>query len=476
MLFGCVFAAFAHAGTWAQAEVQITVDPVRRTAVVKGKLEASGGHEKNLSFLPSAIGIPDLGRRSSGVLLTDNDGKRIGYKAFNSAEYVAERSFSAFEYAVDLSPAADARSAAHASWVSGDAGLIYLDDLLPLGVKKAAVSFQLPRGWVTRSSEPSAGKNVFEVNDTGRAVFVIGNAIRSAPGSSSGPAVAVSGNWLFTDVEAAEMAAEILEEYRKIFGALPSGSASVVLLPMPQEAVSKGTWEAETRGTTVVIASTDMPFRTQSLQRLHEQLRHELFHLWLPNAVKLTGKYDWFYEGFALYQSLKTGVALNRIRFEDMLDTLSRAHNIDKSEIARRSLLEASDDRWAGAETVVYARGMLVAFLADLELLRASGGKRSVETIFRNVLASSKSLTSAADGNTVILKAFNEDTATAAIARDHISGSKPINWDALIESAGLESEPGTSRTKLRIRSKLNGGQKAMLDKLGYNNWRKLRQK
>ena len=42
----------------------------------------------------------------------------------------------------------------------------------------------------------------------------------------------------------------------------------------------------------------------------------------IPNDVNLSGNYDWFYEGFALYQSLKLAVGLNRIRFEDFLDTL----------------------------------------------------------------------------------------------------------------------------------------------------------
>src|SRR5207245_2243287 len=107
-----------------------------------------------------------------------------------------------------------------------------------------------------------------------------------------------------------------------------------------------GSWEADTRGSSVTIISSDTPFKSQSLQQLHEQLRHEIFHLWIPNGVNLSGNYDWFYEGFALYQALKSGITMNRIRFEDFLDTISRAYNIDNAAEHKLSLVEASRNRW----------------------------------------------------------------------------------------------------------------------------------
>ena len=110
-----------------------------------------------------------------------------------------------------------------------------------------------------------------------------------------------------------------------------------------------------------------------------------MFHLWLPNAVNLSGHYDWFYEGFALYESLKSGVALNRIRFDDYLDTLWRAYTFDSAFASRPSLIDASANRSAGGDTDLYARGMVIAFLTDLELMRTSGGKNNIETLLGNL-------------------------------------------------------------------------------------------
>ena len=166
---------------------------------------------------------------------------------------------------------------------------------------------------------------------------------------------------------------------------------------------SVGTWEADTRGSTITIVSSDMPFKTQSLQRLHEQLRHEIFHLWIPNGVNLSGNYDWFYEGFALYQSLKVGVAVNRIRFEDMLDTLSRAYNIDSMQSQKLSLIDASKNRWNGSNTQVYARGMLVAFLCDLALLEKSKGKLSTDDLLRDLYEAHRPTAPRQDGNAAVL-------------------------------------------------------------------------
>lgn len=480
-IFVLVLAVSIHFEARAQEvyfEGSITFYPARQAAVVSGKWAGPVRSRRGLSFLNSAIGAPGLGRRISEVKMSDAAGEPVAFKAFNAAEYVAEKEFSAFSYVVDLRTLADRRSAAHASWIGAETGLIFLDDVLPLvpdaGKAGARIAITVPDSWKLAGAQTSRPDRVYEFANVGRSAFVIGKELRQMDGQRGNSALTliIGGQWLFTDAEASAMAAEIYDEYKKIFGGAPVEHAYVVLLPMPQAGVSKGVWEAETRGSTVVVTSSDMPFRTQSLQRLHEQLRHEIFHLWLPNGVNLTGRYDWFYEGFALYQSLKTGVATNRIRFEDMLDTLSRARNIDAAITPRRSLIEASRERWSGADTQLYARGMAVAFLADLVLLERSNGKRSIENILHDIFAANRPPAEPADGNMVVLKRFEQLPELAGVVADHIKGAKPIAWNGIIEGAGLEEGPGIV---LRIKRKISGKQKALLDKLGYNNWRKLTQ-
>jgi predicted metalloprotease with PDZ domain len=224
----------------------------------------------------------------------------------------------------------------------------------------------------------------------------------------------------------------------------------------------------------VTIISSDTPFKSQSLQRLHEQLRHEMFHLWIPNGVKLTGNYDWFYEGFALYQSLKMGVGVNRLRFEDYLDTLSRAYDIDRLSGSKLSLIDASKNRWNGNNnTQVYARGMLVAFLCDLALLDASNGKRSTETIVREIYSRYRPPSLEMDGNEVVLARLRSSKELVPIIDAYITGTDSIKLAEHLKVAGIEPANDSGPTSLRIAAKPADRQKNLLDKLGYNSWRKL---
>lgn len=228
-----------------------------------------------------------------------------------------------------------------------------------------------------------------------------------------------------------------------------------------------GEWEADTRGTAVTIVSSDTAFSTQSIQRLHEQLRHELFHLWLPNAVNLSGHYDWFYEGFALYESLKSGVALNRIRFDDFLDTMSRAYTFDSALASRPSLIDASANRSAGGDADLYARGMLIAFLTDLELMGSSGGKASVETLLRSVFEKYHNAPTPVDGNKSVL-----DLIASPLITRYVQGSEQIDLNGALNLAGIDLVKSGPSYSLKVTGKPDRRQREMLDKLGYNNWRR----
>jgi hypothetical protein len=188
----------------------------------------------------------------------------------------------------------------------------------------------------------------------------------------------------------------------------------------------------------------------------------------MPNGVNLSGNYDWFYEGFALYQSLKLGVALNRLRFDDFLDTLARAYTIDALGSDRRSLIGASAARVKGADTQIYARGMLVAFLTDLALLRNSGGKTGIAATLQKIFQTYRHPAAPTEGNKAVL----EIIALPQIART-VTGDDPIDWKADLDSAGIEAIEQNSVVRLRVISKPDGRQRKMLDRLGYNNWRKL---
>lgn len=459
----------------------IKVDPPSGTVHVTGRFmqPTHGGNRANLSFLLDYAGVSGLGKRFSSVVLADTDGKTVANKRMIDGEYLGERGFINWKYTVDLTPPSHPAAAAHVSWLTRSDGLLMLHDLLPVTLRgqTAEISFDLPAGWTISSADRETSVKTFTVADAENAVFFLSapSHAREVAAAGSGLRLNISGSWPFSDAEAAEIAAGIYNYFEKLFKSRPKGDVLIGLRRFPQD-VRPGNWEADTRGTTINIISSDMPFKSQSLQRLHEQLRHEIFHLWIPNGLNLIGNYDWFYEGFALYQSLKMAVAVNRIRFDDMLDTLSRVYAIDNRKTDRISLIDASKRRWNNANTDVYARGMLVAFLCDLTILERTKGKRSVSDLLTDVYVRHKTVSELMDGDAAILTTMDTYEGLGPVVSRYIKGSERIDLAPTLKAAGLEIVGGTSSPTIKVVSKPSGRQKDFLDQLGYNNWRKLSRK
>jgi hypothetical protein len=459
--------------------VDVMIESGSRRASVKGSSPVSS---RNLSFLGSIGGIGNLGTRVVDLQLFDASQKPVSYKKLIDGEFLAEEDFTLWSYGIDLTPPKNRSAAAHVSWLSDDVGILMAADLLPRRAASRPLMVNLVPAADARSgvqmpvytAEKNLKDNIFELENVDDAIFFLGKGWRSGKASKNqgSPRLLISGDWNFTDAEASEVVGEIYLEYKKIFGSEPPTDVLVSIAKFPNQ-TAPGEWQAETRGRNVTIISSDMPFKSQSVQRLHEQLRHELLHLWIPNMLNLSGNYDWFYEGFALYESLKLAVKLNRIRFEDFLDTLSRAHTIDSAGSQRTSLVQMSANRFSGANTQVYARGMLVAFLCDLALLEQSKGKKSVEDILRELFARHRKPAASADGNSAVLALLKSNPSLLPVVENYIEGSRNLEWTSQLDGAGIEDSDTGPLTSLRVKEKLNGRQKALLDKLGYNNWRKL---
>ena len=152
-----------------------------------------------------------------------------------------------------------------------------------------------------------------------------------------------------------------------------------MLVPYPGE-TGPSSWSAETRGNVVVLLLGRNAKRKSVLSRLGIVLSHELFHLWVPNSLKLEGAYDWFFEGFTLYQALRMDLRLGLISFDDYLETIASVYDsyLSSPDRDRLSLIEASERRWTVSGSLVYEKGMLVAFLFDLALNRAADCQSAV--------------------------------------------------------------------------------------------------
>jgi predicted metalloprotease with PDZ domain len=462
-------------------EAKITLAPGASTTVqIEGKIlrQKIAGSNKSWSFMRSFPGVENLGERIESLNLSNAKGERVAFRSLVPGEYLAEEQAENYLYQANLktpNPAA----MAHVSWIRDEQGILMLGDLLPQFTAannqpiSAKITFQLPVDWKIISREKKSGNGEFFVSDVEKAIFLIGKNWREKEISvdKNNLNFAISGEWKFSDDEAFQMAGEIFAEYKKQLGDIPFENARINLIHFPSE-ISFDRWEAETRGANVTILSSDMPFKTLSLQRLHEQLRHEIFHLWLPNSLALTGNYAWFYEGFTVYQSLRTALEMNQIRFEDFLRTLEQAQFIDSRRIQRTSLIEASKNRWNDSSSTVYARGMLIAFLCDLALLKNSKGKRSVADLFRQILKLYPISNKAVDGNTSVLSVLDGYAELRPIVEKYVSAAEKINWQTELESTGIESRESGSVLKLQVKTKLQNQEKNLLEKLGYNNWRK----
>jgi predicted metalloprotease with PDZ domain len=480
LLAAAFFLILPIAGKARAQELDILIKLDGGVISVQGKqLARNDRPDRRIYFAREYAGHDIPGERVSGLTLSDAPGRAVTYKQLAPGEFLADAGFGSWSYTLTPGVPKKGAAAAHVSWLADDRGMLMLDDILPkfaddTGKVSAKIEFALPGGWKISGAVKQAGANVFETSDVYKAVFFVGKGHRVKKGSNGSPDLIISGEWLFTDEEAVKITEEIYADHRRLFGAAPFERVQIVLSKFPNTE-RPGTWEAETRGNSVAILSADMPFQTQSVQKLHEQLRHEMFHLWVPNAVNLSGNYDWFYEGFALYQALRLGISANRIRFDDMLDTLSRAYNVDQFQFQsqRGTLIEASGSRWAGGNTQVYARGMIAAFLCDITMLHNSKGKTSVSDVLRRVYTEHSYSKPREDGNTAVLRILESYEYLRPLTGRYVRGSENIEWKKELDAVGLEAIDANNTVRLKVKDKLSGNQKAFLDKLGYNNWRKL---
>lgn len=435
--------------------------------------------QKILSFLKNYADAERLDERIGSLKIKDDKNQEIQFSKTANGEIISATEISSVSYKLNLRAPENTLTAAHVSWLTETHGLLMLNDLLPdFGKPRAAnVSIEAPENWkISGPQNQTIEKNRknFRIADVGNSVFLIGTDWHKNSvfvGDSIINFLTV-GEWNFTPDEAGKIANEILSEYEKIFGEIPFKNINVFLLPFPRP-MEFERWRAETRGSNVVILSSLTTFKSVQTQRLHEQLRHELFHLWIPNNLNLTGDYSWFYESYTQYAALKTGVNLNRITFPDFLNTLGQAINQTLNRNQTASLLESSKTRWRGANSGAYAEGMLVAFLTDATLLRESRGKIDLLEIFRRVYQKHRIHENQADGNHAVLEILRSYKPLTPIIEKYILGTSNMNFANHLTGTGIVFFSSEGGKKLQVKSKLDRREKDLLNKLGYNNWRKV---
>jgi predicted metalloprotease with PDZ domain len=229
-------------------------------------------------------------------------------------------------------------------------------------------------------------------------------------------------------------------------------------------------WTAETRGNVVVLLMGKNGSRKKVLSRIGIVLSHEMFHLWVPNSLDLSGDYDWFFEGFTLYEALVTDLRLGFISFDDYLDTIARVYDSYMSSADSRlfSLIEASERRWTTQSSLVYDKGMLVAFIYDLSLRKTTDCKVSLEDVYAELFR--QPARGQTNANETIIRLLTAHEGLESFARDHVEATTMISLNPQLADYGLVLQPGTSAsgaTMLRLAQDLSKSQRKLVGCLGY---------
>jgi predicted metalloprotease with PDZ domain len=220
-----------------------------------------------------------------------------------------------------------------------------------------------------------------------------------------------------------------------------------------------------------MLLSGRSPSKTAALAQLSVPLSHELFHLWVPNGLPtLEGNYDWFYEGFTMYQAMRAGLRLRLLTFPDYLNAMGRAYDIYRSarDSDKLSLLAASQQRWAGSTMLVYNKGMLAAFLYDLTLRQSSNGKRTLDDAYRELFRRHHAAAPGTDGNAAVIDVLNSQTGMQDFTRRYVESAGTIDLESAIAPFGLRVERGGARTRVTVADSLTRNQRDLLRKFGYN--------
>ncbi len=412
-----------------------------------------------------------LAERIENLRLADETGSGVQVRQLAPGEFEAAHTATNFSYTLKLEPPAFAADAAHVSWLSGEHGFLMLGDVLPLPASRASIKFILPSGWSVLSTDEKNSDGRYETNDAEASVYMLGRNLRERRGRAGALTfmLATAGEWPFRDEEAADSISDLLKDYDKIFGGPPRPRVLVALAPPPRAAPSNF-WSAETRGGTVTLISGRMPTRLTASAQLSGALGHELLHLWVPNALALDGEYDWFYEGFTNYLALRTGMRRSQLTFQDYLNALGRAFDDYKAARGTQelSLPDASQRRWSNGSSLVYSKGMLVAFLYDLTLLSRTRGRNSLEAAYTELFRQHPSGARREDGNRAVIDVLGRLQGMRDFTSRYIQGASQIDLPASLEPFGLKIVPGGVRTHVAVADILSDAQRDLLRKLGYN--------
>jgi hypothetical protein len=416
------------------------------------------------SFRNAYAGILGIAERIKDFRATTSSERDAKAKKIATGEFRTELPANKISYTVDVSKPA-AGDVSHVSWIARDYGFLMFADLLPEDFTNISVRFDLPGGWGVASASAGAG-NLFQVVEPEKEIFLLGRSFSRASQAVDDVSVTtvLGGTWPFKERDALGAAKKVMKSYLELTRyKLPDG-AFIMIAPLPVK-VGDTKWRAETRGSTVVLLIDPNADFKNWVGQLGIIFTHELLHLWVPNRLGLKGDYDWFFEGFTLYTALQTALKLKIIDFKEFLNTLARVYDSYLSYPDDMSLLDASERRWTSSNSLVYEKGMLVAFLYDLKIRKESGGATTLADRYRELFGGR--VAANASGNEAIIALLDSAPAMNGFAKSHVENAGKLELEKILPSYGLTLESAGKESALRVNPDLNAEQKKLVRSLGF---------
>ena len=419
------------------------------------------------SFPNAYAGVIGLGERIENVIGLAKDGATVQARRFAPGEFRTSVSVARVVYEVALAEPKRTANKSHLSWLNSTGGLLMMADLLPNGTGEVSIEVKPPEGWEFASIAPKEGDRFISL-DANKVVFLLSSRLEKklTRVESNDWLLASAEGWQLSEKDVRKAAEKIIKEYGKLTGFRIQKPFAVYLIPLPVAGADR--WTAETRGNTVVLLMGQRGDRRELLARLKVILTHELFHLWVPGALDLSGDYDWFFEGFTLYQALRTTQRLGLVDFNEYLRTIGRVYDsyLIAPDRDNLSLLDLSQRRWTSSNSLVYDRGMLVAFLYDLQLRWLSGGNRAAADIYPRLFLGLRDR-SPSTANDVIIDLLDSPDGMGQFSARYIKTTTPIDLESLLAPYGIEVKRENFKTQLSVSPDLNNEQRRLLKSLGY---------
>jgi hypothetical protein len=418
------------------------------------------------SFRNAYAGALNLADRIDNFEVLDTAQEILPVRKMTAGEYRTDQPAQRIRYTINASSRA-ASEVAHVTWLSADYGCLLLADLLPtlFDGLELRIELKLPPQWSAQFSGSTDDNGRVIVRKPEEAAFVVGPNLKKLSQSINGQRfnLALIGNWKVSDEAIMESARRVFAHYLQLTE--HKLSSEPLLIVAPYRFSGGNSWRAQTRGANVVLAmDPSASFRNWKGQ-LSVIFTHEFLHLWVPNSLDLKGDYDWFFEGFTLYEALITSSQLKLIDFQEYLDTLARVYDSYLSYPNDLSLIEASERRWTSSFPLVYDKGMLVALQYDLMVRTESEGQSSLSDLYPRLL--SLSPTQANDANRAIIGLLDSSVSGSEFSSRYVEKKGSLDLTSSLRQYGIIVDSSGKRTKITIDRNLNKKQKTVLRSLGY---------